>query len=386
MSDASSAGPLPPSGRLRALDGLRGFLALHIVVFHVYGERMQGLEALSSLRHGHFMVQAFIVLSGFCLTLSALRKPRGPLTARSYLRYFARRASRIVIPYEIGFFLSLLLVHTVLGARAGTGWDYSLHVDPFSVATGALLVQNFTGNIYVANHTYWFIPFLWQYQLLFPLLLLTLESLGRPAMILVSIALGAGVFALVTAIGASTPLFHLFMLFCFGMVAAHATTSHRWWRVFSSPALLWAMALLVCAYWWTLYPVRLIGHPSQFIGDAAWGAIVSAGIAGLACQERHPIARILRIAPLSYVGAISYSLYLVHAPIIALLSRYAVYPLWLAPLPAFALLCAGTLILSIPVAHLFCVLFELPFARGFSRERIYETFTSPATLRISTDD
>jgi peptidoglycan/LPS O-acetylase OafA/YrhL len=276
------------SGRLHALDGLRGFLALNIVLFHAYIERPIGLGAFAFLRHGHFMVQTFFVLSGFCLTLSALRRQEG-LTLRSYGAYVARRAARLLTPYYAGLLFSLLFTYTLVGTVTGTNWDRSLNISTVSVVEAFVLIQNFTPHLYTINHTYWFIPLLWQFQLVFPLLLTILRRYGHTVLAIFSVMAGFAIFEIGTGYQSIVPLFHLLAIFGFGMAAAHAAVSERYGRVLASPLLIWGVVAFVSAYWWTIYPWRLIGQPPQFIGDALWGAAVAIGMAGLHRRPSHPV-------------------------------------------------------------------------------------------------
>jgi peptidoglycan/LPS O-acetylase OafA/YrhL len=64
-----------------------------------------------------------------------------------------------------------------------------------------------------------------------------------------------------------------------------------------------------------------------------------------------------------WLGLFSYSIYLVHDPVVGLLSRYAVGPLNLPPLVTFAVfLCVG-LPIVLAVCYGFHLLFEAPFLR-----------------------
>ena len=67
-------GPAEPGARLRYLDGLRGWAAVSVVVFHSSWEMLGGIEpSLRSVRlvlinDGPFAVIIFFVLSGFALS------------------------------------------------------------------------------------------------------------------------------------------------------------------------------------------------------------------------------------------------------------------------------------------------------------------------------
>ena len=94
------------SAKLDCLDGLRGVAILLVVLFHLAGGGGQPYHrlvasALTPFRFGYTGVHLFLVLSGFCLTHSLLRRAAAgrPPTIRSYL---ASRFWRIAPPSKIG--------------------------------------------------------------------------------------------------------------------------------------------------------------------------------------------------------------------------------------------------------------------------------------------
>jgi len=74
-----------------------------------------------------------------------------------------------------------------------------------------------------------------------------------------------------------------------------------------------------------------------------------------------PLKTILEWKPLVLIGGFSYSLYLVHAPLIEIVWKYAVVPQRLAEVPSFGLLCLWSLPLIFCVSYAFYLLFERPF-------------------------
>src|SRR5437764_1116801 len=122
--------PRPASGsaHLRYLDGIRGLAALYVLFTHLPQARL--IEATHYVRilnmldfallgFGHYAVDVFIVLSGYCLMLPVVS------TADHHLRgglasYFRRRGLRIIPPYLGALIVSLALIAITQGAVAPT--------------------------------------------------------------------------------------------------------------------------------------------------------------------------------------------------------------------------------------------------------------------------
>jgi peptidoglycan/LPS O-acetylase OafA/YrhL len=80
------------------------------------------------------------------------------------------------------------------------------------------------------------------------------------------------------------------------------------------------------------------------------------------------------------LGLFSYSIYLLHGPVVGLLDQDVIGPLHLAPLAAFALFLG----LGIPVILLLCYGFHLAFEAPFMRHRDLSALRSmPIVARLS---
>jgi peptidoglycan/LPS O-acetylase OafA/YrhL len=89
------------------------------------------------------------------------------------------------------------------------------------------------------------------------------------------------------------------------------------------------------------------------------------------------VRRGLGWGPLEFVGTFSYSLYLIHAPLLEILWVYWLRPLHWRPLPALLLFSSAGLIAVVACAYLFFLLFERPFM-GTARRRPGGTVPAPA--------
>ncbi len=118
-----SEGTKRPPLHLDFLDGIRGCAAIYVLLFHIYElfllyhpGKLSRLAQIASLwmGYGHYAVDVFIVLSGFCLMLPVVS---GSPPAR-HLRggtgqYLLRRARRILPAYYAALVISLPLVFSL---------------------------------------------------------------------------------------------------------------------------------------------------------------------------------------------------------------------------------------------------------------------------------
>lgn len=91
-----------PTRRFRALDGLRGVCALSVLFFHCNGFFHRG----AFFQHGYLSVDVFFILSGFVISLTYERKLAAGLTRSAFL---ATRARRLFPTYWLGTSLNVAL-------------------------------------------------------------------------------------------------------------------------------------------------------------------------------------------------------------------------------------------------------------------------------------
>ncbi|MGZ3676662.1 MAG: acyltransferase family protein, partial [Ktedonobacterales bacterium] len=78
---------------------------------------------------------------------------------------------------------------------------------------------------------------------------------------------------------------------------------------------------------------------------------------------KSPLRAILSFNPLCKIGAFSYSLYLIHAPLLQLIWQYVLHPLHTQDVTRYALLLVAGTPLIVGAAYVFHLLFERPFLR-----------------------
>lgn len=308
--------------RLPYLDGIRGLAALAIAVFHAYkftgetGEADQIPVIGSVLQFGFLGVPVFIVLSGYVLMLPVARNDNR--LTKGFGDYIGKRAWRILPPYYAALALSLLLILfvPVLQQPSGTQWDSKVPVTVPDVIFHALLLQDFSaesiGNI---NGPLWSVAVEWHIYFLMPLLLLPLWRLiGGTATTLLVMAVS---FVLVIIDVGSFAHPWLVALFAAGMLAAQVTVRDNVRP--RNLALIAAATTVGVVGLGVAFPKGVMAY---FALEVLVGLLLAIGLAAIgprAAKGDIPRAvRWLGSKPLLTLGLFSYSIYLVHSPLLGL--------------------------------------------------------------------
>ncbi|MEU6227084.1 acyltransferase [Streptomyces sp. NPDC047042] len=342
------------------LDGLRGLAALYVVLFHCWLYTFPGYPNssappwLDGLMFGRLAVVFFLVLSGFSLAISPARHGWRSGGVGEFLR---RRAWRILPPYWAALVMSLLISWFVVPAsRFGppTG---------SSVLVYGLLAQDMV-TAPTPNGAFWSIGVEAELYLLFPLLLFVRRRRWGAVVMVAFASLPVVVLAL-TAVGGSpeegvnqlAP--HLAPVFAAGVagagiVVASDRVRRLPWGWFAVVAALPVLALgVVRGSVWT------VTH--YFWVDLAVAPAMTMLIAAVATGRPAALVRLLTARPVRGLGSFSYSLYLIHLPIVLAVIR-RVAPHFVSPgLPTFGFTLLVALPVSVVGAWLFARIFELPF-------------------------
>lgn len=311
------------------------------------------------LWYGHLAVAAFIVLSGFCLQLALFNRSGGRLVdLRGFL---VRRSRRILPPYYACLALSLLVCFTVTRHQEGLPWAQYLPVTPDNTLAHVLLIHNFRPEwMYKINGVLWSISIEYQLYFLFPLIVAGLWRIGRIAVLTLASAVALGLLLLYS------PALKLYVwylpLFVLGAVAAHVAFGPRRW---TPPAwlMLAGAALFLLLVSWAVDRTKLLP-----VRDALGGVMLALLLVAGAWAPKALLFRVLAWRPLVVLGTFSYSLYLMHHPIMQVL--YAHRPAFAQGLP---LEMAYLGLVGLPVILAGCYAFYWVFERPF--------VSSPASRR-----
>jgi peptidoglycan/LPS O-acetylase OafA/YrhL len=95
----------------------------------------------------------------------------------------------------------------------------------------------------------------------------------------------------------------------------------------------------------------------------------------------HLAFRMLEWRPLIWIGLFSYSLYLIHGPIIQMIWQYVVHPMGLSQNAAFIVEMVIGIVASIAAAFIFHLLFERPFLNNRSLKALTAISLKPLLPR-----
>lgn len=374
--------PVKNRQRLPFLDGIRALAALWVVLGHCHlltlgWTRSSSLwgRPLDVLLYMHLGVDIFLVLSGFCLALPIVHNSNSIKTSHS--KFFKARALRILPPYYAALSLVLIINYFVPIAS----WGYhpvglTADIPWYVIAVNFTLLQDIFPQYNTINGPFWSISTEWHLYFVFPLLVWILRKYGVAILLIVSVV---AAFALtwlsfaypqVSGFQATVPSPPYFIaLFAMGVAAASFAFDPRFegcrgaiYR-YSWVAGAIAMIPLILLLW--KYRIIDGNNVWGFLGnlhiiDPLTGLVAALFIVGL-CDRRRP-HRVLESTPLVFVGGFSYSLYLIHIPIVAAINKgmqtFGLPHYFNSPMDHFIVLAVVGTTTSLVTAWLFAKAFE----------------------------
>jgi peptidoglycan/LPS O-acetylase OafA/YrhL len=322
--------PRRPASHIAGLDSLRGIAALLVVLHHVWllgairpdsvwEWRLLRYSPLRMVLEGRPPVILFFVLSGFVLAHALLNRQTG------YLDFAIRRVTRIYPPFAVAILVSAAgyALLDPQAARPFSGWFGTLW-------RGGYRLPIVLGHLLMAGDGRDGLdPVVWSlvHELRISLLVPVLLWIGRRSWIaLLAGSLVVQWLAAPFGIDAGTDAACRTWLSCrpyWGFSLGGSFLVSTYFLVFFVLGIGIAVhrarlgAVLARLPGWTapMLPVAALGLLSGLpaADDLALGA--GAGLLILLALEGPGIGRALGIAPLPWLGRISYSLYLIHLPV-----------------------------------------------------------------------
>jgi peptidoglycan/LPS O-acetylase OafA/YrhL len=294
-------------------------------------------------------VMLFFIVSGFAIhyPYAASRRPF------AWREYAIRRVCRIYPPYLAAVVLTMV-AERVAGAIANAAMS-----SPATVAATIAMAQNYAGSggQMAGNPVFWSLPVEMELYLAYPVLLWCWTRVGTPRMLAgvaaVSIAAAA---ALLAGYQWPTGNFAKYWIIWVSGAAlaegARAGTLPRWRPWYHA---LWAGGLGVAV------AARLAGVPSgieHFIWAGLFLLLMLWGLTRPAAPALHPAVRKATL----FLSQISYSLYLVHYPL--LLVAGACWVAFFGGKPVNVLIPLAASLLPIPLAYVMWRYVEAPAQRA----------------------
>ncbi len=307
-----------PGTRYVTLDHWRGFAALSVVLFHSFPPLAAGTQPAATAwiftvaRQGWKGVHVFFVISGYCIGLLAVREIRrrklsGRFLASRFLRIFppywaacgvAAAAALAALPFNHALLFAVPPLYGALPGTPGLFFRHCFLLDPF----------------YADPHGYLLVAWTLSWELSYYLMAAALIFIATTVHTRVAVVVGLG-FAVAGAcpqLFPSWPALGGWTEFACGgcvLVAENARADGR------------------AAWPWLLF-IAGVGVLGAWAAGASSTLLFAAGFALLLYGLRphdNRLAHLKGLRWLGSVGTMSYSLYLVHAPIISparnLLSR-----------------------------------------------------------------
>lgn len=380
--------------RLEYLDGIRALAALYVLVAHALASVPVKIPTDSTssrviakvlgvfIEYSTYAVVVFIVVSGYSLMLPVVRSADGKLRG-GLGSYFKRRALRILPPYYVTVAVCLLSTALIPGLQQKTGvfWDPASNpFKPEGLLGNALLVLNWTAMVgpqwnAIVSPQLWSIHIEWQIYFVFALLLLPVwRRWGIVATVVVAHVVSVLPFYYLSDYfyNSSLPFLALFAL---GMLGACLSFSEEPFERKLRERLPWRGLVPVLGAAFGVYV--LVGDETRWVKDSLLSLATICLLTGYARLERGKdgqvapgrkpfLFRLLTGPVMMSIGIFSYSLYLIHAPIVAIVGVVA-NELNLSVVGSYVFVSGLGIGLSLAAAYVFYLLVERHFISGQPR-------------------
>ena len=395
------------------VDGVRGIAAFYVVLNHARFLLFisaatalathpgtiftAALAVLALTRYGVAGVMCFFIVSGYAIHYRQAYKMAGKWQKMSWRDYAIHRARRLYPPLlaaiVIIFVADTLGAHFYPGLYNGTSTVLNLggdHTPSFPSLAGTLtFVQGFATKVFGSDDPLWSLAYEGFFYLMYPIVLGLDQRIGPVKMLALFVALGLSVAAII-GMGITPDGLHVDLFSPLG-IASHALNLLAMWPAWVAGAFIAdarAGRVQIPTRWWSLGAVvglvllassalfLVVKNPNIQINNInifylVW-VVGFFGPIGWLCAAQHP-ARVRTLVghvfnPLSRLGKMSYSLYVVHFPTLAL-----VCAMWLAShdsLPRTPWLMLGGIVAALSVAYGTYLVAERPFTKKRNLNRV----------------
>ena len=346
------------------IDILRGLASLGVVLFHSRVFLWVGWNEITtnSNKYNTFdslvawfsiplpflgsAVMLFFLLSGFCIHYPNIEKNEINIMA-----YGIRRFIRIVPPYWLAILFTFIIEYSC-------NKYFLTHVsNKHKIIESLLMIQNYPPNSgqLASNPSLWSLPVEMELYILYPIIFFFFRRIGYKFVLLAVtiISLGALFFALTSNPWMQANFLKHWIVWCLGALIAYMIKTNRFpkWNNYNTIFILSALFLSIGATLANIsFPIRdYIWTSFYFL--LLWFCLT------LSSPIKYFKKGLLKI--LSWLGKISFSLYLIHFPIFYLLGSLWVFHF--GGKPTNLLVCYLATLLAIFMASLFYLLFEKPF-------------------------
>lgn len=312
------------NGRFTGLDSLRGIAACIVVLNHLQLLLLPGNVApwlmetpLRLLVNGRLAVLAFFVLSGFVLTLPIMSGRYG-----GYSDFMIKRVCRVYLPFLFVMVFSILMWRFTYNAAFSdvVHWnDWEVPVDWKHILGHVFMIG--VEDQHSLNPPMWTLILEMRVSLIFPLLVIFCRKVGfwaLPISIVVGYISakaynlsggGTGFYVAENGFGAIALTLYYVQYFIMGiLLAIYRETVVK----YVSKIPTWSLLMVTGAA--LAIPVEALNVVPYLVKEL-WYGFLAAGLVGMIMANSW-VNKKVSVQPFHYLGKISYSLYLIHSPII----------------------------------------------------------------------
>ncbi|MBB6053709.1 acyltransferase family protein [Armatimonas rosea] len=328
------------ANKLAFLDGFRGLACVYVVLYHFWFELSIAYSSILTqniksyfrfLNFGNCSVAAFIAISGYCLMLSTVRSSSDTLK-NGWREFLIRRCRRILPGYYVCLLLGIVLMNGSDVLHKSLLFQNAIPVDMFSgVISHLLLIHNINQNwVFNINPPLWSVAVEWQIYFMYAFVMMPLYSRFKANSLLLSgAALSVVLFAISRLpIAFSNKFFwpHSWFVFIFALAAYAAWYNYRVAikgmsdaaRLMFVSAILAAFCLLSVLFF--TRDDKWLEHHNYIVellsGGISIGVMVLC-IDAILGNKKSFLVGFLSLPFLVFLGKISYSIYLYHCFVMA---------------------------------------------------------------------
>ncbi|MFL6799907.1 MAG: acyltransferase family protein [Xanthobacteraceae bacterium] len=340
---------IPAEGWLPSLNGLRALSVTIVIGSHLlYAHPELNVAPLALVLSGDLGVRIFFVISGFLISTLML-KEMDAYGSVSLKRFYLRRALRL-LPLQFSFvaFLFLLTLLT------------SLKIDTCEFITAITFTKNYACRGWVEGHL-WSLAVEEQFYLMWPIVLISMRARNVRVFALLLICLAPVSRAIEYLLGHRLYTWlpsnaDVLMIGCLLALYAHRHRGELGKIAAWHPSATRMIAALLMYVPDFLGSRVLLGKLTITLGPTLQAICAATLIVSLVYNHNGFGFRVLNLNVVSYIGAISYSLYIWHGPFIARPDSYGGQDQWFLSFPL-------DLLVVILVAMTSYHLLERPFVR-----------------------
>lgn len=298
---------------IKQLDGIRGFAAIYVVMYHFIISSQISVNKFIHLlfSFGQEAVMLFFVLSGFVIYLSVYQ-----ITKLQFQYYWIRRFRRIYFPFTIAIILSIIIAWWNGNLEKNFAWD--------NLVGNFLMLQDYAEtkpgtwfNPFLGNLPLWSLSYEWWFYMLFyPIY--TSFLFKHPQRLYIICFLSTSAYLIYMLIPNQIALFlSYFIIWWCGVEAAdiYINQRHFSWRNMTP---IYCCLLLMSALSLTkvlTYPEIKFGY-YPFLMFRHFFSVFLFLIIGLIWYQRKLIYFRQTMGLFTGIAALSYGLYIFHFPIL----------------------------------------------------------------------